>query len=321
MQFLIAYVDTRSLSEAFRLTFNLSYAGSNIVVSSQVGVINQVFSLVTFFLLIVITRFMRLKLVASEPELSSLAPGGEETVHRAFKLVPKIAPQAILGILFLVASVPNLDPSYSLAGAFAVGPVYGVWTFIQSFLVALILGSFIWIYASSLWGLHELGKEPLKLKHFSEDSMLGVRPIGSIALTLFLSYFVITGLGTLVLLFAPDPLGLVLVTGLTIVGVILFFLPLNNIHLRMQNEKHLHQAAIRRELVLLSNPNNATGPNPQKDPLSRVSELMILQMRRDDAARIPTWPFDTTILSRFAAVIISLTIVLVSRVIIDVLKI
>ncbi len=302
------------MSEAFRLTFNLNYTGSSI--PSQLGVITQSVWFITIFSLINITQFMRLKLVATEPELISLSPEGEETVHRAFRLVPKIVPQAILGILFISASLPSLNSSIT----FAAGPFFGIWNFISTVLLDLMFGCFIWIYASSLWGLHKLGKEPLKLKPYFEDTMLGAKPVGSIALTLFLSYFTIVGIGTLGILIAPDPLGTVMLTGFIVAGVALFFLPLNSIHRRMQREKHIQQASIRRELALLNAPTNPIEPKLQRDTLLRVSELMALQMRRDDASKISTWPLDTTILSRFAAVIISLITILISRVIIVALK-
>ncbi len=317
-QFLAAYIDTRSIGEAFRFTFNLSYTGSSI--PSQMGILNQSVWFLTILSLINLTHFMRLKLIATEPELIALSPEGKETVHGAFKLVSKIIPQAILGILFISVSLPSINSFATPGSIFAVGPIIVIWNLISTVLLDLMFGCFIWIYASSLWGLHKLGKEPLKLKPYFEDIMLGARPIGSIALTLFLAYFTVAGLGTLSILLAPDQLGTVLLTGLTVAGVALFFLPLNSIHRHMQREKHLQQASIRRELAQL---NTQPAPNElksQRDPLSRVSELMTLQMRRDDAAKIPTWPLDTTILSRFAAVIISLITILISRVIIVALR-
>lgn len=143
--------------------------------------------------------------------------------------------------------------------------------------------------------------------------MLGVRAVGSLSFSIALLYFVVTGLGGLVVIIAPDPLSFLILSGLVVLGVVMFFLPLDSIHRKMAAAKAEAVAAARSRLVTLESGDWEV--ESLEDVMRRVGETLRLQMIRQEVSSIPTWPFDTTILGRFIAIILSVTAILLARLI------
>src|SRR5438445_9844445 len=54
----------------------------------------------------------------------------------------------------------------------------------------LILASFLWVYGYSMYAIHRAGKLPLRLKPFTEDRNLGLKPFGTTSLRLASIYAV-----------------------------------------------------------------------------------------------------------------------------------
>ena len=143
--------------------------------------------------------------------------------------------------------------------------------------------------------------------------MLGARPIGSISLTLFLAYNLFVGLSTLGILLAPDPVGFAILLVLAILGGLMFILPLNNIHKRMAAVKQNERQKLFEHFSALSGPSEDGSGDKTDNLLRSIRDAQILQFRKEFAAGIPTWPFDTSILGRFEAVVLFVTAILLSR--------
>lgn len=219
---------------------------------------------------------MRLGLVRPELDMVPLCPRGEEDFHKAFRRVSLPKPPILLATVFgLLIIIPTVLPESPGPGT--PSPVVGILRLITFFGVA----TFIWVYVSSLKGLHELGKGPLRLKAFYEDGMLGTRPIGSFSLHLAFSYLAPLGLVLLATTILPDPSSTALLTFLTVLGIVMFFLPLNSIHQTMLEAKRKEQASIRtRSLQLILRPNvngSETSEATLKDLETRLSDLARLQ--------------------------------------------
>src|SRR5438034_9383473 len=97
----------------------------------------------------------------------------------------------------------------------------------------MIYGAAFWVYLSGLWGVSRFGSEPLRLKKFYQDRMLGLRPLGqivfsraaifSVAITITLGASLITG----------DVPSLAINLAIVAIGISMLLLPLLGIHTRM----------------------------------------------------------------------------------------
>ena len=312
-QFLGIYLDTRSLDKAFSGTFLLSFTGAPVPI--EVGIFGVVSYFFVIFWLFYAIRYLRLKITSAEQVLSELSPDGEAGFHRAFGGISSnktpVVLSTVLSVVFLYLyflALSNSPGTCAWCGGFFL-PLYG---WLSTILTSVILSWFVWIYFRSLWGIHLYGKEPLRLKSFYEDRMLGLRPVGSLALSFALVIFVLGALGIFSLLVSPDPLSIVFMTVLTIFGVVMFFLPLNSIHGRMMSAKQSTQHSVRMDFVRLL---NGTDPGDGNSPgmLSDLKKLISHQMVEQKANSISTWPLDATIIGRFAAIIISVVAIMLAK--------
>ena len=182
----------------------------------------------------------------------------------------------------------------------------------------LLLATFFWVFMSSTWGIYRLGKETAMLKSYEEDAMLGLGAFGSLSLSLSVAYFV--GIGTTLLLIATDPLAgfpllmTMIFSVLALVGIGLFFLPLLGLHAKMRSEKKKELRKVREEAFRLLN-EKSTG-----NSLDFLAHMEAIKMRERTVASLPTWPFDTGIVVRFSAIVLSVVAILLSRIFADVLN-
>ncbi len=312
MQFLGALADTSNLDKAFSLTFNTGFSSSfSVAISTAQGIAAQTIWTTTLFAVLYIPRFMRLRLQSYEMDLVPISPSGSETLQKAFGGIYRLRPAVAVSVVIGALSLPYFYfQTNQIPGAATL-----VYVTISSVVVSLVFGTFIWVYFRSLWGLYKLGKEPLKLTAYDEDPMLGVRPIGSISLSLFLSYILIVGFIALGLGISPDPVSLSLVLVLALLGGFMFFLPLNSIHRKMLGEKRRELKKMAQTLSRVSRGLENGANQRAEDLLQSIRDAQVLQMQREIILSVPTWPFDTGILGRFAAVILTVIGILLSRVI------
>ena len=312
-QFLGIYLDTLSLDKAFTGTFLFSYSGAPVPV--EVGLFGFASYFLVIFWVFYGLGYLRLKLISAEQALSELSPDGETGFHRAFGGISSnktpVILSTVLSIVFLSTYLFGFSSPPGVCiwcGGFFL-PLYG---WLSTILTSVGLSWFVWIYFRSLWGIHLFGKGPLRLKSFYEDRMLGLRPVGSLALTFALVFFVLGALGILSLLISPDPFSIVVITALIVFGVVMFFLPLNSIHAKMMSAKQSTQHSVRLNFVRLL---DGTVPGEGDSPgmLSDLKKLISHQMVEQKANSISTWPFDATIIGRFAAIIISVLAIMMAK--------
>jgi small-conductance mechanosensitive channel len=275
------------------------------------------------FYLFLIVRYTRLRVVEAESPLSVRLSGGPQEYERAFErmtqTVPVIAFAAILGTLLLAI--------YASVGILPVVPwLIAVNAFIV-YLNVLAFSTYLWEFVIASLGLYRLGSGSLKLASFLEDRMMGVRPMGNLALSLTTAYF--GGLLVTYLLlstFLPSSVAsTAMLLAFLLLGVALFFLPLGSIHAKMQAEKRRLLREIGARYPRLdkdqSRPReNATLEDVQTG-LARLTDLQEVEMLDRKIASLPTWPFDIQVVSRFVTIVLSVTAVLVSRLITGFLKI
>ena len=293
------------------------YGGSNF---GQSPVDWVLWSFLYFYMLYII-RYMRLRVVDTEAEIIPLCPDGEKTFHRAFGRLSDPMSQILSMLVISILAVFYFFRLFRFADffhlAFAVSTV---------FLFAIAWGSAFWVYLSSITGVYALGRNPLKLKSFYDDAMLGVRPLGSLSFKLTVVYLSVSGLGALATAFFADIASILLLSGFTALGVALFFLPLTSIHRLMQQEKDREHALIRHELsALVQKPKQQVSHSIETtladlETLFRdFRSLLALDLSERKVLSVPTWPYDSKILSQLTIVIISVTASIIAQIIIVVL--
>lgn len=312
MQFVSATLDTGSLDQAFQFTFNQFPQGNGIpaVVSTTYGVLTQLTWTLTLFVVLYLPRPLTARLLAYGESLVPLSSDGDALVKRVFSGLYRVRPVLIVLVPLTLTSVQYLQTQ----ALHTVGLVSNVYLIFSNTLVTLLFSAFIWLYFRGLWALYKLGKEPLSLKSVETDVMFGLRPIGSISFTLFLSYFCVIGLSVVGVYISPDPISVSALFILSILGGAMFFLPLNSFHKRMVLEKRNEERKLYQRLSSVSQ-GAETGGESEVALLKSLREVQLLQIHKDRLSKAPTWPFDTGVFGRFAAIILSITAILLSKII------
>jgi hypothetical protein len=97
-----------------------------------------------------------------------------------------------------------------------------------SLLVNLPLLTAVWVYLALLLGLHRLGRRTLSLAAFPQDLSLGLGEVGRLAFTAFWIYG--AGFAPILVVNVANPIGLLLLLGLFLLGVLVFFACLQGLH-------------------------------------------------------------------------------------------
>jgi hypothetical protein len=114
---------------------------------------------------------------------------------------------------------------------------------------------------------------------------------------------------------------------LTIWGIFIFFLPLQAIHSKMSASKRVEERGLLQRLKRLQIAEDPPGGPVEttltdlRQELRRLAGILTLDVERREVGSIPSWPFDTNIIGKFTAILISLAVIILSRYIAIVLHI
>ena len=309
---LVEYARSGNWDQTLRLVF--SQPGG----ATWEGAVSSILFIVVDSLMFVWIAGLRNRLVAAKEYFIALAPDGEATYRRAFRHLSSGWPAVIALGLEGMSIISNLA-----AGVWKTYGLFFVVLEVLRYVMAFGILTFVWVYAAGLKGLYDLGKEPLRLKSYHEDPLLGTRPIGQISLRFAVSYFVVLLLVLVANMLLPDLWTFGVVAVFAIIGVTMFFLPLNSIHRRMAEVKGNETRSVRARFArIMGDP-----PDPQEpvssEPLAELGKrlqelagLQVLDMEIRETAAIRTWPYDTRILGQLTVIILSVTAALIARVLV-----
>ena len=271
--------------------------------------------------------YMRGRLVQAETSLSTLLPDGRDGYRRVFAGVSALRPQLVVWALFFVTLLVALSaPALLGTGPSSIGSgggpgtalelIAGVYDLASYAVATLGLSSVVWTYWSISRGIHRFGGAALALRPYFEDAFLGLKPVGSLALSVASAYFGFIALFLLILAASPTSptLGDIVgvggfLSGLIVLGVLLFFLPLRRLHHRMIREKHREVGGLREKLApVFQEP-------VQAGPLRDIGHLFRLDMMDRKVSSMALWPFDLRILGRLSVIALSVTAILISRIV------
>jgi hypothetical protein len=269
-------------------------------------------------------RYMRTKLLDAGRSLPALMPDKEEGFRKTFHGVASVRPQVGTWIAFLSALLLAFEVAvvfggsssfrFDTSGSFSwlefLATIVGV---VSLAVVSLALSSVVWTYWSISAGMRRFSGTPLELRPYYEDPFLGLKPVGSLALSLATVYFGFIALFLLALLTSPstpkvgDLVGVGgFLFGLIVLGVLLFFLPLTKLHRRMVAEQRTARAVLNPQMRMLFQ----ESPGRGHDDVGHVLRVDLMDRK---VAAIAGWPYDVGILGRLSVIAVSVTAILISR--------
>ncbi len=312
------YLLTRYL-DSFNLVQTFSIAGT--VIGSESYWRALVFYWIVaygvfMFYLFYFVRYFRRQLVKARTALSPLLTGGEEAFDKDFRIVSsrigELALTAMIGACFA--------PSAYRMVALSLGGVSSAHVVLSQVILYFAGGTGIWLFFSSIWSLRKLAKESMILKTSSEDSLFGLGPIGSISLALILVYFGALGLRGLGIFasgveYTPIVVNLAFELTLMVFGLVAFLLTINVFHRKMVEQKEIEKSKLleeRRNLMMSS----ASNETKVGRTANCVEKLLLIDFLEKRLERIRTWPFESGVLSRLSTILLSVTAMMLARIII-----
>lgn len=253
-------------------------------------------------------RFMGARTRTARRALAPLLPGGDEAFDRTFARVAGPVPALALTPVLLLVSFAAFPGQFQDV----TGPGYLILRAVSFPAVYFVYASFVWVYLSSIWSLHVLGKGPLRLPSFLAHPHFGLKPFGSLSLFLALVYFV--GLVLVAFSFlALPPLFVGLLAALALPGTVLFFLPLLALHGRMIEEGRNAEAALAAAYASAGPFLSPSDPPHARNDSEAVRTLLALQILEHRVSQLCRWPIDQRTLSWFSAILLSVAATIVTR--------
>src|SRR2546422_4638102 len=269
-----------------------------------------------------LVRHSRLHIARYASEIAPLLPDGKAGVRRIFRhlssRLPVIGLAAAFGLFFSLLLLEPMPHGFGFLEFLILGLTLLFLPFVDA--------QVIWNYVATIWGVHRVGREALRLRPAVEDPMLGLRPLGSLSLGATFYYFRALAIIIAEVTLSPDPVRpayLAFLVVLILFGAGLLFLPLLSIHRLMVAEKRraMDSASSRAGDVYAP----LTAGNPTSEPsLHEVRDLLLrthgMLLHREEERRIqtlPTWPFETRAMTRIAAITLTGVVAVLGRAAVD----
>ncbi len=275
------------------------------------------FGIAFYTVLLGMVRYSRKGLVSAEASLAPLLPDGAAGFRRIYGRVH--APWPIVGLAILLGGFFWLIGSHAPTSGLA----HTVFVAVQLGVICFGTSAVLWTYFVTLWGLWRMGKEPLRLKPYTEDPMLGLRPLGTMSVSATTIYFAMTAVVLLTTLIYPQSaLYLAFLLGLLAFGVLLLVLPLLGIHRIMLEEKRkaertLAEAAAREWVEMEAAPASEAGLAELRGLVVSLRRFVAHDRAERKVATLPTWPFDPQVTGRIAAIVLTGVVAVLGRAAVD----
>jgi hypothetical protein len=247
-------------------------------------------------------RSMRSKVAQTQESLQDACGDCESVFDSAFRSAVRWEPAAALTAVVLAANVVLF-----LAQGGRVTP--GTVTVFVLDLVTvgarwMVIFTFFWFYIASIRGLAALGSDVRQVAPYYVDDMLGMRPLGSLSLSLASTYFLALGLGGFWATLSSHNVatqGALAIFFVT--GIVLFFAPMRVLHARMVAEKKRAQVELReRYATLFEAPRRVTAGRREAEraSLDDLRDAIGYEVTERQVMAIKTWPFDTSLITKLA---------------------
>jgi len=272
--------------------------------------------------------YVRRKMESLETQALSMIEN-PNTAGDKIMLLSSLKPVLILAVgIWSIFVLPYfLLPELELVASSTAALVIGLTLLLLPYAVV------VWVFATALWtlgysllGVYRIGKLPMTLRPFTIDKSLGLRPFASTCLRLTAVYYLLLLpqlIGDMLLInVEPLPQTYVLIRdmGLVFLGLLLFLLPLLSLHEKLLRTK-------REKLAWINNRYSRIVQKIESEEEDRPldaglqGELLTIDKIQRDIQTIRSWPFDMSSLTKLVTILLSLTAILLSRIIANILSI
>lgn len=283
-----------------------------------------VLDILVIFVALWAVRDMRMQVVKAKQRLVPLFHEGEAAYYRIFRRISDCRPPLILaaGMIVSMLAFAGRRDVYFTEHFFV-----NAFEFALLIIILPILGTLIWVYLSSNYGIYRIGRRRIQLKSYYDDRMLGLRPLGSLSLSLARPYFLVMTIAALWISFTTPadnepPQIFILVGGLSVLGIVMFFLPLYSVHEVLMRERQERRTSVQSRLLrfVARHQDSDAGTTVEtlqglSNQVAEMRDVLALHVAERKIDELPTWPFDTHTLSRFATSALTVTAILASRVV------
>jgi hypothetical protein len=225
-----------------------------------------------------------------ERAVDQLAAGPEQAATPVFGGMASTQGPLALTLVFVMVTVWRTSVVGDLGAALVWLPV--------AVLLNLPLLTAVWVYLALLVGLNRLGRRTLSLTAFPEDLSLGLSEVGRLAFTAFWIYG--AGFAPVLVVNVANPVGLLLLLGLFLLGVLVFFACLQGLHRQL--------LAARRHYLAWAGQLYARAYEPiRSGSLAALGEqaqlLQAAEVIHRRAEAIQQWPFQQRRLAQMAGIV------------------
>jgi hypothetical protein len=165
-------------------------------------------------------------------------------------------------------------------------------------LLNLPLMTAVWVYLALLLGLNRLGRRTLSLTAFPQDLSLGLSEVGRLAFTAFWIYG--AGFAPVLVVNVANPIGLLLILGLFLLGVLVFFGCLQGLHHQLLAARR-HYLAWAGQLYARAYEPIRSGSLADLGEQAHLLQAAEVIYRRAEA--IQQWPFQQRRLAQIAGIV------------------
>jgi hypothetical protein len=205
-------------------------------------------------------------------------------------------PVLVTWIVLLSTSVlvlePIFNPGYSLFQNVLRELLYSYTRLLQA--------TFLWVFLSSMIAIYKMGRLPLKLKIFTDDRTLGLKPFANTSLHL-ITIYVVAILLTFPIFLYPNFAVEISLTIFLVPGLFFFLVPLLGLHKKMRSVRAEKSAMIGLRHSRVMNEVESTGEGPLNERL--VNELLAIDAIKREIHQMHEWPFDIGTIARLSGVL------------------
>ncbi|HEV2119836.1 MAG TPA: hypothetical protein VGS11_07020 [Candidatus Bathyarchaeia archaeon] len=205
-------------------------------------------------------------------------------------------PVAATWVLLLSTSVlilePIFNPGYSLLQNLLRELLYSYTRLLQA--------TFLWVFLSSMVAIYKMGRLPMRLKVFTDDRTLGLKPFANTCLHL-ITIYVVAILLTFPIFLYPNFAVELSLTIFLVPGLFFFLVPLFGLHKKMSSVKAEKSAFVGRRHNRVMSEVEAAGEAPLSEGI--VNELLAIDAIKREVHQMHDWPFDIGTVARLTGIL------------------
>ena len=228
-------------------------------------------------------------------EKYSMAMGAEQSIIKTGYL-SDVRPVLVTWIVLLASSIlvlePIFNPGFSLLQSVLRELLYSYTRLLQA--------TFLWVFLSSMIAIDRMGRLPLKLRIFTDDRTLGLKPFANTSLHL-ITLYVVAILLTFPIFLYPNSAVELSLTIFLIPGLFFFLIPLLGLHKKMRMARDEKSAMIGLRHSRIMNEVESTGEGPLDERL--VNELLAIDAIKREIHQMHEWPFDIGTIARLSGIL------------------